>query len=625
MGQQTSRPNSQSPSQVSSIRSASSTKTERTTASRHQPTNQPRSYNQDLELEGQGNDILSFATSHLQSQTQRARRRRSSASTLTAQQQSSRSRRQKRDTAAAAAVDTFEQVNSLSGLLPRSLRSLIGSRRRDRSSSNRDERSDDTYSSTQSSSINETVTIPEEQSSTQLEATEDHGYISSDPSEYNEDTSYIYEPVHPSLRSRVATSAHSSSPSSSSLESLQVNSAAMDNATSPILSEPTTQTTRNGLLQNLASFASDLLHQHQLRNTMTSASSNILNSSRAGANEADDDDENEQDLDGDIRYPQMTLIHQVEMLSRLLDLAVVSTVHSLLTVSGSRSGTFNGRRFDNNEETNRNSAGNDTTFEEFVDGLRTGDLLIEELLRSRTGNEYEEGEQEEMSFFRAFRFDNNNGNETQPQTTGEPAQVPVLIIGVRSVLGNPDNSDSESMETPSEDSSNNARSWVIFIIGNSFSSQHPILTLPTLFADFDSSPTYEQLLRLQELLGDVKSVNVVSKDELKKHEDEIYQAHVVNDEDTTTSATLPCGGLTVSQSNQCQICLSGYQSSERIRKLTSCGHFFHKDCIDEWLVQGKNSCPLCRAKGIQTMEENEGKDSVSDVFEQNERLSLGHV
>lgn len=43
----------------------------------------------------------------------------------------------------------------------------------------------------------------------------------------------------------------------------------------------------------------------------------------------------------------------------------------------------------------------------------------------------------------------------------------------------------------------------------------------------------------------------------------------------------------------CPICLSEYQPKETLRSIPECNHYFHADCIDEWLKLN-GSCPLCR-------------------------------
>lgn len=43
----------------------------------------------------------------------------------------------------------------------------------------------------------------------------------------------------------------------------------------------------------------------------------------------------------------------------------------------------------------------------------------------------------------------------------------------------------------------------------------------------------------------------------------------------------------------CPICLSEFNPNETLRCIPYCQHFFHTDCIDEWL-RIKPTCPLCR-------------------------------
>ncbi|KAI8604164.1 hypothetical protein EDD21DRAFT_366986 [Dissophora ornata] len=42
----------------------------------------------------------------------------------------------------------------------------------------------------------------------------------------------------------------------------------------------------------------------------------------------------------------------------------------------------------------------------------------------------------------------------------------------------------------------------------------------------------------------------------------------------------------------CAICLCDYEDEEELRKMR-CNHYFHKDCVDEWLRLNRN-CPLCK-------------------------------
>ncbi|CAI9291106.1 unnamed protein product [Lactuca saligna] len=43
----------------------------------------------------------------------------------------------------------------------------------------------------------------------------------------------------------------------------------------------------------------------------------------------------------------------------------------------------------------------------------------------------------------------------------------------------------------------------------------------------------------------------------------------------------------------CAICLSDYEPKEAIRTIPECNHYFHADCVDEWLKLNA-TCPVCR-------------------------------
>ncbi|XP_012070821.1 NEP1-interacting protein 1 isoform X2 [Jatropha curcas] len=43
----------------------------------------------------------------------------------------------------------------------------------------------------------------------------------------------------------------------------------------------------------------------------------------------------------------------------------------------------------------------------------------------------------------------------------------------------------------------------------------------------------------------------------------------------------------------CSICLQDFKDGDSMRKLPFCGHFFHLDCLDKWLIRN-GSCPMCR-------------------------------
>lgn len=47
----------------------------------------------------------------------------------------------------------------------------------------------------------------------------------------------------------------------------------------------------------------------------------------------------------------------------------------------------------------------------------------------------------------------------------------------------------------------------------------------------------------------------------------------------------------------CAICLEDARPGDQFRVLT-CRHAFHKACIDRWLTQERNSCPVCTRPAV---------------------------
>lgn len=60
------------------------------------------------------------------------------------------------------------------------------------------------------------------------------------------------------------------------------------------------------------------------------------------------------------------------------------------------------------------------------------------------------------------------------------------------------------------------------------------------------------------------------------------------------------------QGLECVICLSVFEENEIGRSLIKCGHDFHVECIDMWLIS-HSSCPICRAPAVVGDTANEAK------------------
>jgi len=49
--------------------------------------------------------------------------------------------------------------------------------------------------------------------------------------------------------------------------------------------------------------------------------------------------------------------------------------------------------------------------------------------------------------------------------------------------------------------------------------------------------------------------------------------------------------------SRCCVCLEEYAAGDVVKVLAGCGHWYHAECIDEWLGR-HNLCPVCRAPGV---------------------------
>ncbi|KAF4553081.1 Ring finger domain-containing protein 8 [Elsinoe fawcettii] len=144
----------------------------------------------------------------------------------------------------------------------------------------------------------------------------------------------------------------------------------------------------------------------------------------------------------------------------------------------------------------------------------------------------------------------------------------------------------------------NTRSWIIYVLGGSYPENHPILTTPSLFTD---SPTYEDMMLLSTLLGPAKPPVATETDVAAAGG--VYQIRVgVNDKSEPILVAYANEGsdrIELAHEERCLVCLCDFEKEEEARKLNECGHLYHRECIDEWLTKGRNSCPLCRGQGVQ--------------------------
>ncbi|KAF2217719.1 hypothetical protein CERZMDRAFT_24972, partial [Cercospora zeae-maydis SCOH1-5] len=155
-----------------------------------------------------------------------------------------------------------------------------------------------------------------------------------------------------------------------------------------------------------------------------------------------------------------------------------------------------------------------------------------------------------------------------------------------------------------------SRSWIIYVLGGSYPENHPILTTPSLFTE---NPTYEDMMLLSALLGPAKAP-VASEDDVQ-NAGGIYSIEMVElTDDATKTAQLVAiaaenGEQVLLDTDQrCLVCLCDFEINDVARKLVKCNHLFHKECIDQWLTTGRNSCPLCRETGVDAAKNQNGNE-----------------
>nr|POE54402.1 putative ring finger protein p4h10.07 [Quercus suber] len=186
----------------------------------------------------------------------------------------------------------------------------------------------------------------------------------------------------------------------------------------------------------------------------------------------------------------------------------------------------------------------------------------------------------------------------------EPDNMPALS---RSSTSNATDTSAANNTEGRRSSTTDSRSWIIYVLGGSYPENHPLLTTPSLFTE---NPTYEDMMLLSAMLGPARAP--VATDEDVQSAGGVYMIQANNDVDRAVEAartiflvakaTDSTERVELEPAQRCLVCLCDFEIDEVARKLVKCNHLFHKECIDQWLTQGRNSCPLCRGQGVDEKE-----------------------
>ncbi|KAG9086140.1 hypothetical protein FS749_003883, partial [Ceratobasidium sp. UAMH 11750] len=144
------------------------------------------------------------------------------------------------------------------------------------------------------------------------------------------------------------------------------------------------------------------------------------------------------------------------------------------------------------------------------------------------------------------------------------------------------------------------RNYIIWIIGGYYPSNHPLLAHPNLFL---GQVHPDELWMLNEFLGQVKPPTA-SREDIAKAGLRVIKGAQVEEYAKNGNVTENC-------TERCLVCLDDYADEQDLR-IMSCKHMFHKDCVDRWMETGRNNCPACRTKGVDTSSSSSPSPSTSN-------------
>ncbi|CAK4031870.1 RING finger [Lecanosticta acicola] len=217
--------------------------------------------------------------------------------------------------------------------------------------------------------------------------------------------------------------------------------------------------------------------------------------------------------------------------------------------------------------------------------------------------------------YRVHRRSDTAPNIHYPRfASGHPRRNGVVEPDNVPPLSRSSTSDDGESSNENRNSNNDSRSWIIYVLGGSYPENHPILTTPSLFTE---NPTYEDMMLLSALLGPAKAP--VATEEDVQSAGGIYNIETPQmSEDAAKTAALVATAVegddqvTLDIGQRCLVCLCDFETKEVARRLVKCNHLFHKECIDQWLTTGRNSCPLCREEGVKETKTESADDEADD-------------
>ncbi|WVR09320.1 hypothetical protein IAU60_006385 [Kwoniella sp. DSM 27419] len=144
--------------------------------------------------------------------------------------------------------------------------------------------------------------------------------------------------------------------------------------------------------------------------------------------------------------------------------------------------------------------------------------------------------------------------------------------------------------------------YVVYVIGGNYPRNHPVLAIPSLMTG--GPLTDEEMTLVGELMGQAKPPTV-QKEDIEKSGLKLVKGESMGAERDNGSLLEACV-------ERCLICLGDYEPDDQCRIL-NCRHGYHKDCVDQWLSTGRNSCPACRSEAVDTSKTSASPTAPAEV------------
>jgi hypothetical protein len=184
-----------------------------------------------------------------------------------------------------------------------------------------------------------------------------------------------------------------------------------------------------------------------------------------------------------------------------------------------------------------------------------------------------------------YRTTNTNQEDTTPLTP-PPAYRFLGLRRPRSEVSTTSSTDTiQSMPLSMNSTQTNHRTqhstqqqqegqWIVYVLNN---NNHPALQALSSSVVLEDNPSYEDLLWLSNILGPARPNTTTQA--------AVDEAIPVVDWSDDTKKQL--------KDEQCLVCLDEFTLKQPVRVL-KCHHVFHRECVDRWLCEAHNSCPVCR-------------------------------